>query len=84
MKEIMEQVENPILRAHRLGLDDGIAGRPVRRKEDFGYVGWISYCRGYREGQEEARQAKYDRAAARRAKRKHAAAVMFQDLGKQV
>lgn len=51
----MEQVENPILRAKRLGLDDGIAGAPVRRQEDFSYVGWLAYCRGYREGESEAK-----------------------------
>lgn len=66
----MEQVENPILRAKRLGCDDAIAGRPVRRRDDFSYVGWIAYCRGYREGQEEERDAKYTRAAIRRAEKK--------------
>lgn len=76
----MERVENPILRAKQLGLNDGIAGKPSRRQDDFSYVCWIAYCRGYREGQEEARYAKYARAAMRRAEKKMACGKLWKPV----
>lgn len=68
-RAIMDYVENPILRAHRLGLDDGIAGKTARCQQDFSYVGWIAYCRGYRQGESEARAARVTLGALRRKER---------------